>query len=83
MSSRFATHLRMNLTQGMLAHANGYIVPHVCAVEDVNNCVGRHGGSAASMAPGAVPRRCAAAAQRLQNCLEEQQRLQEAAAAAR
>lgn len=51
-------------------------------VEDVNNCVGRYGGAAAGMAPGAVPRRCAAAAQRLQNCLEEQQRLQEAAATA-
>lgn len=53
------------------------------AVENVNNCIGRRGGSNAGLAPSGVPKRCAAAAQRLTDCLEEQQRLHEAAAALR
>lgn len=53
------------------------------AVEDMNNCVGQRGGSGAGMPPGSVPKRCAAAARRLEDCLEEQQRLQEVKDAAR
>jgi hypothetical protein len=53
------------------------------AVEDVNNCMGRRGNSSANLLLGPVPKSCKAAAQRLEDCLQEQQRLQELAEAAK
>ena len=52
------------------------------AVDDVNNCMGRRSNSSANPLRGPVPKSCEAAVQRLQDCLEEQQRLQVLAEAA-
>ena len=49
------------------------------AVEDVNNCMGRRSNSSSNPLRGPVPKSCDAAVQRLQDCLYEQQRLQEVA----
>jgi hypothetical protein len=56
--------------------------PLFTAVEDVNNCMGRRSSSSANPLRGPVPKTCEAAVQQLQDCLEEQQRLQEVAEAA-
>lgn len=44
--------------------------------------MGHRGSSGAGLLAGPIPKSCKAAAQRLEDCLQEQQRLQEAAEAA-
>lgn len=46
------------------------------AVADVDACIGTRSHAAA--APTSVPKQCRAAARRLEDCLEQQQRVQEA-----